>query len=620
MQAVAERNITYVVCTGLMGVGKTRTGKELLKSAREKHSGWKWGYLSSAAKIPVPSGDVDWNDIRKCDQILAYALCETFLGRSLHMRNISLATVEAKLKRDLGDKILLQVDEFAQNPLGVRMLMRSCSHLRVSEGPNHLKIVVVVTGVQSLMDVTSIPPGSRYEVSTYSLAPLREEENDEKIRLSFMRQIKMTSQAAFEKCDRLQNLITDCGGFPASLEALANRVLKLDEDYLEVLRAKGHLDVSQARELYGELLKDIRVRYSQSRWASLFLALNEVDKLHRYDGTSGILRRILLDVITASGVRRHEPIDSSYDPKITYAIVETGGLVSLKQKAGSPKGSYEVIMPMLAASCMNEYLHAIQGDVLENPFRYGFQVHEELALISLQARLRRMAAANIKTCTLNDLRPGALLVGDNIGQLLINVPEACKLCLVGRLFEDETKGVNLRPGEQGDGEPPSQNPGTMLMAAVGKKAVDGALLLEGSTRRTKCFVFLLSQSKWSDKPSTTKVQKHSANEIVEKLSKMKDQVVRAWLGSNVSLPIYVVYDVFSDRPAGATLVSSDIYKPHTKCAVAVTTEDSMESVVGPVLAIRSCLKRIAKDEASDSDGESTSALDQPRKKQKKAPN
>ncbi len=65
-------------------------------------------------------------------------------------------------------------------------------------------------------------------------------------------------------------------------------------------------------------------------------------------------------------------------------------------------------MPVLAISCMNQFLHAVEGDVLSNPFEFSLEIHEELALVSLQARVRQMAEAGVGTCSYGDLRPGVL--------------------------------------------------------------------------------------------------------------------------------------------------------------------------------------------------------------------
>ena len=103
-------------------------------------------------------------------------------------------------------------------------------------------------------------------------------------------------------------------------------------------------------------------------------------------------------------------------------------------------------------------------------------------------------------------------------------------------------------------------------------------------------------SRGNEHASTSTVQRHSANAIIDALANLKDAVVDAWLGKEIEEPIFVVYDVFSDRPKGPMLKASDIIVPHHNCAVAVTTEESMQQVVGPVLGNRARLKRIAKDE------------------------
>ena len=103
-------------------------------------------------------------------------------------------------------------------------------------------------------------------------------------------------------------------------------------------------------------------------------------------------------------------------------------------------------------------------------------------------------------------------------------------------------------------------------------------------------------SRGNEHASTSTVQRHSANAIIDALANLKDAVVDAWLGKEIEQLIFVVYDVFSDRPKGPMLKASDIIVPHHNCAVAVTTEESIQQVVGPVLGNRARLKRIDADE------------------------
>lgn len=595
MNAKAERGIVFVVCTGPMGVGKTRAGLELLKTAQQRHKEWRCGYISSAALLPFQENEMALSDLDKCFQLLACALFTAFLpNESLSGYTFNLVAILDKLKRDLSGSILLQIDEFSHNPIAVRMIMRASSHARVATGSNQASIVVVATGVQSLVSVTALLEGSRYGVTSFSLSPLNEIDLGEQIRQSFMRRIKMTDRSVFDRAARLQNLIIDCGGFPASFDYLADLVLRLDEFQLDALRSRGYLDVSQAKDLYDSILQDVGVRYSESRWKDILLE-------PEFDKRIGILSRIVLDVVTAAGVRQDVAISPQHDAAITYKIVEAGGLISLKHKHDDV---YEVNMPMLAVSCVNEILRVMDGDVLKNPFDYGFEIHEEMALVSFQARLRHLIAAHVETCKLDELRPGALLAGNSLNQLIIDVPDSCDLYSVWKLFENSTgeADVDLRTGLRADGPAPPQKPGTLLMAAVGQKAVDGALLLQGKWKGKRCRILVLSRSKWSqllnprsEGESITKIQEHSVNNIVNALAKLKDAVIRAWLGSTKQ-PIFVIYDVFSDHRQGESLKISDIHLPHTNCAVSVTTEESIQDVVGPVLGARARLKRIIEDE------------------------
>ena len=98
------------------------------------------------------------------------------------------------------------------------------------------------------------------------------------------------------------------------------------------------------------------------------------------------------------------------------------------------------------------------------------------------------------------------------------------------------------------------------MAAVGQKAVDGLLLLIGKVKGKKCKILVLFQSKWSqlffpgsETDSTSQIQKHSANVIVDSLANMKDSVADAWLEKGRRESMFVVYDVFSDRAKGRIL-------------------------------------------------------------------
>ena len=78
------------------------------------------------------------------------------------------------------------------------------------------------------------------------------------------------------------------------------------------------------------------------------------------------------------------------------------------------------------------------------------------------------------------------------------------------------------------------------------------------------------------------------------LSIIRDHVLKSWLGEKVSgrhkEPWIIVYDLFSDRDQGAKLTSGDL-QPGKNCALVVTTETSIQAVVGQ-LKSASCSDRI----------------------------
>ena len=484
MKANAVRDLTFVICIGPMGVGKTRAGSELVKAAKEAVPGWKCGYVKFASDLPGYNDESFLKNNRACDHVLACTLMVAFLGRaSVGTYVFDLDKVRDKLGEDLGNHILLHIDEFSENPLAVRMLMRACVNMSLETKKDKIfKVIPVITGVQSLANMMALPRGSRYGVEYYSLAPLTGDDALKRLNLSFIKRIGITESEILEKCIPLQNLMTDCGGFPASLESLADQVLALRTDHLSVLQQKGHLDVGEAKDLYNNLLEAISDRYSESRWANIFLKNGDEQRSKISLPTKTILRRVLLDVITGADIVPSNVISLQHDPEITYKLVETGGLVSLKEKP-QPKEEtsaekYQVFMPMLAVSCMNNILGVIEGDVLKNPFEYGVEIHEQLALISLQARLRRFHAEGVETCTLEQLRPGALFAG-NYEKLVIEVPASCKLYQVGRLFEGP---LDLRTGLEGKGPLPRE-PGTLMMAVGQRQWTARCYYEESSTAR-----------------------------------------------------------------------------------------------------------------------------------------
>jgi len=134
--------------------------------------------------------------------------------------------------------------------------MRACAHMSLeTQDDKILKVIPVITGVQSLANMMALPRGSRYGVEYYSLAPLTGDDALKRLNLSFIKRIGITESEILEKCIPLQNLMTDCGGFPASLESLADQVLALRTDHLSMLQQKGHLDdIASRRFLYRSFL------------------------------------------------------------------------------------------------------------------------------------------------------------------------------------------------------------------------------------------------------------------------------------------------------------------------------------------------------------------------------
>jgi len=605
MASRAQRDQLYYVFTGPMGVGKSRTGHELARSAIQKaptpfgEPQWTWrqGYLRSASQLPEyeESEALRKND-GECFNVLAHALVRSLCStvRTLPTQ-VSFEQVSATIMERLGCQgIMLHVDEFATNPFAVMMLMRACS--LTSIGPEGtLRVHMVVTGVRSMLNLYPLAQGSRYAVVYKTLPVLA----SEALNSSVATLLGFGDTALFENCTRLHNLITDCGGFPVFIERLVvilHDLCKEDPVLAEGLLKRGNMDVTKARLTYDKLVASLTMRYTEAAWANT-TAVKDEKKDHMSFPTKAMLRRVTLDAITASPIPSTDIIYHKNSYAITYRDAETGGLLAVSDD--------KVVLPLLAISTMNEYLRVVDGYVLKNPFVYGFEVHEQLALVSLQARLRRMNLLQIRNCMLKDLRPGARISGDHLN-LTLDVPycpqENISILEVGTFFE-KNFGDGLRLGAEGkDGRPPV-TPGTLLMAADGQKSVDGALYLEGMYRSSKCHILLLSQSKWSQlyypgsaMSSTSTITTGVAKDILDRMEKMRDAVMESWFGGcKEGEHWFFIYDLFSDRAEGEQLSVQKI-ELSPMSALVVTTEDTIQDVVGPVLGVRARLKRLAEDE------------------------
>jgi hypothetical protein len=149
-------------------------------------------------------------------------------------------------------------------------------------------------------------------------------------------------------------------------------------------------------------------------------------------------------------------------------------------------------------------------------------------------------------------------------------------------------------------------PGSLFLTAKDQKALDGVAVFEGKLGRKEVTVVWLSQSKWKrvHEPSTGSASKStltdsSVGAVVKGLQEL-GKLVEARLRKGHASPVVYVYDVFTTRSHGAALGSNmNIALKAGKEILLVTTEDTVAGALGPLLGVRSGVKRLLVDDDAE---------------------
>jgi hypothetical protein len=90
----------------------------------------------------------------------------------------------------------------------------------------------------------------------------------------------------------------------------------------------------------------------------------------------------------------------------------------------------------------------------------------------------------------------------------------------------------------------------------------------------------------------------SLSTVVRNLRELGD-VVKARLKKGHPSPVVYVFDVFTTRAQGALLGSKDVVVNKGKEMLLVTTEDTVSGALGPVLGVRSGVKRLLQEDGAE---------------------
>ena len=584
----AARDLQFPVICGAMGSGKSRFGAEICKAV-SRHPFFK-GKTILTAYLPSPSilsiGGRDLANANDCLNVLAEALLASLYSAKPANLTATIHDIKAKLDSQGVYGVVIQVDEFATAAEAAKMILSGC---RWALGQN-VRVVPVVTGIRSLVNLAPLDRGSKYLLNYYIAEPLTTPEQSNALIKAFAEYINVSVKNV-HKCEVLTMIINDCGGYPASLRLLADQILKLEERFLLHFRNKGSLSFDVAQTLHASVVKNLSDRYAEGRWRAVFGQSGNSDK-RLSDGTRALLSRLLLVAATEMHVLGNSPVVEN-KPFITYERVENEGFVSLKpvDSKGGVNCEHIVIIPLIALGVMNEMVDEIKGGVLTNPFKLHFEIVEKLAMSSLHARLRALRAMNgpNSTCTLADLRPDALVFG-NVDELLVSVPDEASYHEVNELF-GSTSIVTTGVGGGGPATPCTD--GTCVVCAEREEGIDGALILSGSLNGSSVNILFLMQGKSKARAdSKSTMQAANVQKVIDRALKAKPNVFKNWLTDRPQLPYVIILDVFSDRDEGPKLKSSQakIKLPNLTIAV-VTTGARLQNCIGAALSIRSRLKR-----------------------------
>jgi len=596
MQRQQERNILFGLAQGLMGVGKSRMGAEASKAVvatlAVENVAAVTGYLSSSGILGVyVQGDLA--DDNKCMQVALRAVVSSLQKTDASSLFFSGDEVRDKLMRDLHtDTVVLHVDEYARNEIGVKMLWKGCVLLAFDHS---IFLLPISTGIY-LLNGGLPPAGSKFQTERLLLKPL---EKEKPVLQMFHSAI---GYKAPKSCMELEALVEDCGGHPASLAFLAEAIRYTPAmktlGRVDLLLNKGLLDPLVARCLFAAVVDKINEVYGEKIWCK-HLSGNIEATGRMSDNSNEVLTIIFLVCVGDIAVKENDVVrrpetNTRKKVEVTFKHVQTYGLLALESYPNKP-GFVRAYMPFFALAAINKFLDAVPGDVLSNPFLFADRIQEELAIASVYAKISALSLlfGSGVVIKFSELRPTATKNGDV--DIVLPAFEDITQASLGRLLHDDDDGFPLQMGIKAESGPPKTVNGSFLIPVKNQKAIDGAAKFDDANGKS---VLVLSQSKWRDPfpprssaESTTTLTTAPIKNWSSQMAELSEKVAERW---GIGTPSFVVYDIFTDQLEGKRMTL-----PEAKAGVAVfvTTLQNIEACIGPALAVRSRrLKRVVGDD------------------------
>ena len=591
-----ERDLYVIDIDGMMGAGKSRLAQEACQRVRSPMV--KMGTIES---VFVLAGEADPTS---ANERLAQALLMAFWGKIPSANEITydLATVIEKLRKDFGPevKLVLHLDERSRNVPGLNLLLHGAvSALVRSELRMH--IAFVLSGTSSVEKIQPSLKGSRFQIKSHTVTPLNMDSPE--LKKNFAKALVLNE--GVELCDDLQTLLAACGGYPASIvAALAAIRSELRLNSSEFSRT-GLLSTPTVQGVFNKVVANLEGRYGETRWVEAITGLvKDNEKRHLTDNSHALLKHIMLVSLVGAPVKCTDFVLANLPRRgtITYNDLEASGLVTLLPH--SEPNAYKVVLPLLALTVMNRFLHVVDLGVLESPFEGGFAAHEKLGVASLAVRIRALIALKgvHASCTLADLRPHRYIKHKTGEELVIKLPASVRVVQLGRLLDPTGLPVTA---SSANSEALSSEDGIVWVAYTNEEGLDGGAVLSGTLGKKKVIVFFEEQFKALD-ATTDIANARLQNAIVKKvlggLEKVRPVWIKAWLAHRAAKEkksIVVVHDLFTDKEKGPEFDWTQVEFPEPveglgkTVAMVLTTREDLPEAFGAALSTRVSLKRPA---------------------------
>ena len=608
LRANFERDVNLVIISGMFGVGKTRLVQEVCRTVQQTHPFIRRGFIRDASTLPgVGTAD-------KASERLALALLVAMWPDVNRNASYRLEDVIAKCKRDFGENagVILHIDEYARNVEGVALIFRGSVHACLT---HKFPVCIILSGTRPVVDLEPAKFGSPARLKRHVLLPLKADAPE--LIANIHKGLHVPLDVVF--CHDVDMLIRLCGGYPASIIAMIetlNMHLTSEPGLRAHFERTGIITVDHVKIVFDKLIQALESRYSIDGWKTLMSSITLPDmaagNLRRLPArTEDIMRRIMLVALADVEVSRSSNVLDKYD--ISYQAMEQTGLVTLVPLNSNTLDRCSVIVPSLALTFLSKIIPSVvEFDLLASPFNVGYAPQEQLAAGSLVAKLRALIETRGLggTCTLEELRPGSFIKYDyekGASNLVIELPSEVKVTRAS----PTKSSIGLTSGVSLGGPPLSTLDGTVFMAGEGEEAIDWGAVFTGrlnvGTAVEKILVFYDSQVKsllvTTDVDGSV-VQQAKLKEVLSDMEGVRDAWVQAWLSARAkaeSKRVVVVHEVFTDRRAGDKFESAKVLVPAPRnkkspvktVAVVLTMRADMIKAIGPVLSLRSSLKRAA---------------------------